>query len=151
MKNVNVIAIFDHSQEKVLVCKRRKDPYQGLYNLVGGKIEAQENGMTAAYRELAEETGITVSDTHLIHLMDLTYYSDNTHLEVYFGYLNKNMTVHGEENDLFWINRDQDYSNENVFAGKGNLAHVMRCIRDYEDRKRDEIPQTNRPVSRSSS
>jgi 8-oxo-dGTP diphosphatase len=26
-----------------LMCKRRKDPYKGLYNLVGGKIEKGED------------------------------------------------------------------------------------------------------------
>ena len=47
------------SGEKLLFCKRMKDPYKGKYNLVGGKIEPSEDGFVAAYRELEEETGIT--------------------------------------------------------------------------------------------
>ena len=54
---LNVIAVFDKSRTKCLFCKRRKDPYKGLYNFVGGHAEDGEDGFTAAYRELYEETG----------------------------------------------------------------------------------------------
>lgn len=57
------------------MCRRRKEPYSKLYNLVGGKIEDGESGDAAAYRELFEETSITRRDVTLVHLMDLTYYT----------------------------------------------------------------------------
>jgi len=41
------------------MCKRQKQPYKGLCNLVGGKIEPRGNGRDAAYRELCGETGVT--------------------------------------------------------------------------------------------
>lgn len=56
MRAVNVIMLFSEDRKKILMCKRRKDPYKGLYNLVGGKIEPGEAGLAAAYRELYEET-----------------------------------------------------------------------------------------------
>jgi len=59
MQGLNVIWVFNPTGEQVLMCKRHKEPYKGLYNLVGGKIEPNEDGLVAAYRELAEETGIT--------------------------------------------------------------------------------------------
>ena len=37
MRNYNVIWVFNPSADKVLMCKRSKDPYKGLYYLVGGK------------------------------------------------------------------------------------------------------------------
>ena len=43
----NIIAVFDKEKEKVLVCRRRKNPYKGLLNFVGGKIEKEEDGLTA--------------------------------------------------------------------------------------------------------
>ena len=59
MQGYNVIAVFSENADKVLMCKRRKNPYKGLSNFVGGKIEESENGLDAAYRELEEETTIT--------------------------------------------------------------------------------------------
>ena len=38
MKGYNIIVVFDETAEKVLMCRRRKKPYQGLANFVGGKI-----------------------------------------------------------------------------------------------------------------
>ena len=57
MLRLNVIMLLDASGEKLLMCRRRKDPYMGLYNFSGGKAEAGEHGLHAAYRELREETG----------------------------------------------------------------------------------------------
>lgn len=35
----NVIVIFNKDINKTLMCKRTKEQYIGMYNLVGGKIE----------------------------------------------------------------------------------------------------------------
>ena len=39
MKKMNIIVVFDETIEHVLMCKRTKEPYKDMYNLVGGKIE----------------------------------------------------------------------------------------------------------------
>lgn len=130
--NVNIIAVLDESGEKLLVCRRRKEPYKGLLNLVGGKRKPGEDGYEAAYRELKEETGITGADITLTHLMDLVYYLENTKLEVYFGRLNKRLEVYGEENELLWLDRQQNFFDESLFAGEGNIGHIMKRIRKSE-------------------
>lgn len=56
------------------MCKRSREPFKGLLNLVGGKIENNEDGLSAAYREMFEETSITYNDIRLSHLMDFTYF-----------------------------------------------------------------------------
>jgi len=63
MIGLNVIWVFSPDCKKVLMCKRHKEPFKGLYNLVGGKIESGENNMDAAYRELAEETGFITGES----------------------------------------------------------------------------------------
>ena len=73
MKKMNVIVIFDKDLKKTLMCKRTKEPYMGMYNLVGGKIEKENDGLNEAYRELREETSITNADVELVHFMNLTY------------------------------------------------------------------------------
>ncbi|MDE6700191.1 MAG: NUDIX hydrolase [Acetatifactor sp.] len=128
MQGLNVIVVFDEAAEKVLMCKRRKDPYKGLSNFVGGKIEPNEDGITAAYRELEEETAITREDIELTHLMDFTYHLDQCYVEVYVGKLNKTVAVHGEENDLYWSDLNHDFFDASQYAGEGNIGHIMMHI-----------------------
>ena len=61
MKRMNIIVIFDKDITSTLMCKRTKEPYKGMYNFVGGKIE-NDNGLEEAYRELYEETNISKND-----------------------------------------------------------------------------------------
>ena len=74
MKKCNCIVIFDKTKSHILFCKRVKSPYAGKHNFIGGKVESGEDDLSAAYRELQEETGISQCDIQLFHLMDITYY-----------------------------------------------------------------------------
>lgn len=129
MKGYNLIAVFNKTEDKLLMCRRKKNPYKGLANLVGGKIEKDENGMQAAYRELEEETSISGDDIELFHLMDFTYYKEDCFIEVYVGKLNKEIEVFGDENELFWSDLDKDFSDESKYAGNGNIAHILKTIK----------------------
>ena len=75
----------------------------GLYNLIGGKIDKDEDGFLAAYRELKEETGIDSNDIQLHHMMDFTYYNQNCYVEVYAGRLSKEIELREEDNPLEWL------------------------------------------------
>ena len=68
MRGYNIIVVYNENADKILMCKRKKEPYKGLANFVGGKIEKNENGLDAAYRELEEETTITKDDITLLHI-----------------------------------------------------------------------------------
>lgn len=134
MQGLNVIVVFDETAAKMLMCKRRKDPYKGLSNFVGGKIEQNEDGITAAYRELEEETAITREDIELTHLMDFTYHLDQCYVEVYVGQLNKTVAVHGEENELYWSDLNHDFFDASQYAGEGNIGHIMMHIEMAKER-----------------
>lgn len=127
-RNVNIIVVFNQNKSKVLMCKRKKAPFKGLYNFVGGKIEPNEDHLQAAYRELAEETNISKTDIELIHFMDFTYYLDDTLLETYIGTLSTNVDINGEENQLAWIKLTDDFKDLNRFAGNGNIYHILKEI-----------------------
>lgn len=128
MQGLNVIVVFDENADRMLMCKRRKDPYMGLSNFVGGKIEQNEDGLAAAYRELEEETAITREDIVLTHLMDFTYHLDQCYVEVYVGKLNKTVAVHGEENELYWSDLNHDFFDASQYAGEGNIGHIMMHV-----------------------
>jgi len=128
----NVIWVFNPATGKVLMCKRRKEPYKGLYNLVGGKIEPGEDGLDAAYRELREETGI--ADIEIFHLMDFTYFlSGACRVEVYFGRLGHEEAVCGDENELAWLDVSENFFDMTRFAGEGNIGHIYEIIKQNLD------------------
>jgi 8-oxo-dGTP diphosphatase len=128
MQGLNAIWIFNPTTDKVLMCIRRKDPYKGLLNLVGGKIEPGEDRLAAAYRELQEETGIT--DIKLRHLMDFTYYlKDACRVEIYVGKLDCETEVYGDENELVWIDVSENFFDMTRFAGEGNIGHIYEIIK----------------------
>lgn len=129
MKKMNVIAIFDKNKNKVLMCKRAKEPYKGMYNLVGGKIEKENDGLNEAYRELKEETNIGKSDVKLIHFMNISYVKWDKELEVYYGILNKNVELVEEVNELEWVPVNDDFFNMNKYAGEGNIGHIIEKIK----------------------
>lgn len=134
MQGYNLIAVFGKDCDKMLMCKRLKDPYLGLNNMVGGKIEEGESSENAAYRELFEETGITKAQIKLTHLMDFTYHLDNCYVEVYVGRLNCDVDVKGDENMLFWSDFEHNFFDMNEYAGEGNIGHIMEHIKLFKEK-----------------
>lgn len=128
MKGFNVIVVFNKEADKMLMCKRVKDPYKGLSNFVGGKIEKSESGLDAAYRELFEETSITKDDIKLTHMMDFTYHMAGEYVEVYVGRLNKDVEIQGDENVLYWSDFEHDFFDPTLYAGEGNIGHIMMHV-----------------------
>ena len=129
MKKMNVIVIFDKNLSKTLMCKRTKEPYMGMFNLVGGKIEKENDGLNEAYRELSEETNIKKEDVDLIHFMNLTYVKWDKELEVYYGILNKEVNLIEEVNKLEWVPIDDNFFDMKKYAGEGNIGHIIEEIK----------------------
>ena len=134
MQGYNLVAVFNKERDKMLMCKRLKDPYIGLYNMVGGKIEEGENSEDAAYRELLEETGITREQIKLTRLMDFTYYLDNCYVEVYVGGLNCDVTVKGDERTPLGSGFEHNFFDMAEYAGEGNIGHIMEHIKLFKEK-----------------
>lgn len=132
MKKLNLIIVYNINEDKILMCKREKQPYKGKFNLVGGKVEQGENELLAAYRELQEETGITKQDINLSHLMNLQYKILDMELEVYVGKLNKNVEIMEEVNKLEWIDKKENFFDTEKFAGEGNIGHMLKQVEIYK-------------------
>ena len=131
MKKYNVIVVFNKEKDKVLMCKRTKEPYKGMYNLVGGKIEKESDGLNEAYRELKEETNIGKNDLSLVYFMNIEYIKFNKSLEVYYGILNKDVELIEEVNSLEWIDINDNFFDMNKYAGEGNIGHIIEEIKIY--------------------
>lgn len=129
MQGYNVLMIYSKDMDQLLMCKRLKNPYKGLSNLVGGKIESGETGIEAAYRELFEETNISKEDVTLHHVMDFKYYLHQCYVEVYVGKLKLDVMVSGDENELYWSDLNQDFFDMTLFAGEGNIGHMIEQVK----------------------
>ena len=132
MKKLNVVLVYNKEENKILMCKREKEPYKGKFNLVGGKVEQDENELNAAYRELQEETGITNSDIKLFHIMNFQYKMSDMELEVYAGKLNKDVNLVEEVNKLYWIDKNENFFDMEKYAGEGNIGHMLEQVEFYK-------------------
>ena len=132
MKKLNVIIVFNKENDKILMCKRTKEPYKGKLNLVGGKVEKDEDELYAAYRELEEETGITINDIILTNLMNFEYKLQDMELEVYVGKLNKKVKLVEEINKLIWVNKNDNFFDVEKYAGEGNIGHMLKQVEIYK-------------------
>ena len=131
LKHLNCIVVFNKDKDKVLFCKRMKDPYKGMYNFVGGKLEEGETSEAAAYRELYEETGISAEQIKLYRLMDLTYYLQGFVLEIYVGMLHEDPELREELNPLEWLSLSRDFTDKNLYAGEQNIQHIINVALKY--------------------
>ncbi len=131
MRKLNLIVVFNASLDKVLFCIRAKEPYKGLYNFVGGKVEENESNDDAAYRELFEETGISNKDIELDHFMDLNYFKYENNLQVYYGILKHEVNLVEEKNKLEWVTINEELLDNAKFAGNYNIAHIISQIKIY--------------------
>lgn len=131
MRKLNLIVVFSTNLDKVLFCIRAKEPYKGLYNFVGGKVENGETNDDAAYRELFEETGISREDIELDHFMDLNYFKYENNLQVYYGILKHEVNLIEEKNKLEWVTINDELLNNEKFAGNYNIPHIIRQIKMY--------------------
>ena len=131
---MNVIIVYNNQEDKILMCLRKKDPYKGLFNLVGGKVEPGESGLDSAYRELEEENGIRKEDIILTNLMNFEYKMSSLQLQVYVGKLNKQIEVVEEVNKLYWIDVTENFFDMTKYAGEGNIGHMLEQVKIYKDK-----------------
>lgn len=129
MKKYNVIVIFSKDMKRTLMCKRTKNPYKGMLNLVGGKIEKDNDGLNEAYRELKEKTNIGNADIKLTHFMNIEYIAYDKLIEVYYGILNKEVELIEEVNKLEWIDINDNFFDITKYAGEGNIGHIIEKIK----------------------
>ena len=94
MKKVrNAVRTFVIVNEKVL-CIKYKEKNVGYIDIPGGKIEEGETNMSAAIREVKEETGIEVSNLEEVGNVIIEYPDRNYDMKVFVtSYYSGNVNV----------------------------------------------------------
>lgn len=133
MKRYNLIIVLNEAEDKVLMCYRSKNPYKGKYNLVGGKIENNEDNLASAYRELFEETGIKNSDIKLTLFMDFVWHVIDMEMIVFIGRLSEDINLVEEVHKLVWVDINQNFYDTSKFAGEGNIGHMIEIYKLHRE------------------
>jgi 8-oxo-dGTP diphosphatase len=101
--------IFIRNDDEILLIKGAVDKkiWTGLYNGIGGHIERGEDALSAAHRELFEETGLRniQLDLRAIIFIDVEEYQGIS-MFVFLGNSKKKVLVSSEEGRLDWIKID---------------------------------------------
>lgn len=134
MKLFNLILVLNKTEDKVLMCYRSKNPYKGKYNLVGGKIEKDEDYLSSAYRELFEETGINNNDIKLIPFMEFSWEIIDMKMFVFIGRLDKDILLIEEAHKLIWMDINENFFNLEKYAGEGNIGHMIEIYKLHRDK-----------------
>ena len=61
--------------------------------------------------------------------MNLTYVKWDKELEVYYGILNKDVTLIEEVNKLEWVPINDNFFDMSKYAGEGNIGHIIEEIK----------------------
>lgn len=106
-----VIAALVHGG-KILLIRRRRGDYAGLWGLPGGKVENDEHLSQAALREIAEETGIEAEFKGYVGLVSEHLEEDGKPTQHFLLHLCELAPLTTEipqrgEGELGWFSRDE--------------------------------------------
>ncbi len=93
--------------DEVLLIQRAQDArlFPGMYNGVGGHVERGENVLSAARREVREETGLNVPNLALRCLLHVDEGMDRPGVLVFVfvGHTRQRDVTHSSEGTLHWV------------------------------------------------
>lgn len=134
---------------RYLFIRRRNPPYEGLWSMVGGKVNIGEHINEAAVREILEETGASKVVNYYYRGMvsERLIDADNTllsHFLIFVGHaLIDNFSEHHREGDLKLFSLEEIVTLKNQFLpsdyemfhrflseGKNHNVHEVELLRD---------------------
>lgn len=100
---------FLHRGRQVLLLHRRHAPNAGMWNGIGGKLEAGEDPFTGCVREVKEETGLAITAPQLRGLLVITVKAtgDLWVIYVFAALAPEGTLVPSPEGDLRWVDAAQ--------------------------------------------
>jgi 8-oxo-dGTP diphosphatase len=121
------------SGELVLMLYRNKEPNRGLWNGVGGRIEAGETPHAACLREVREETGIQLNAARFSGLLSWCAPATEGALALFTAPAPSQEVQECDEGDLSWQLRQWVFTSSSVVSnihvfGPEVLAGAQACV-----------------------
>lgn len=135
MSHFVVIFLITRDLREVLMLKRLKDPFKGLFNGIGGLVKASETVYQVAYRECCEEIGEENTPVNLTWLVKINLPSAVT-LDIFYALVDKFKLPDCNEGELKWVKVSdaKQIDNENI-AGDGEIPYCLKFIENiYKER-----------------
>jgi len=112
----------------IIVCQRKKKPYEGYWEFPGGKLEKGETKRQCLNRELAEELDIRVSVDRFFTTVSYKYDGINIHLFCYLcSYLRG--TIRLTEHQSFAVIRYSELLRFKLLEGNVKLAKKLKYLK----------------------
>lgn len=128
------VLVFLRNGSDVLLLKgsANKRIWANLYNGVGGHIERDENIYTAAIREVAEETGLSVDDLSLKAIVNIDAGDPDSGIMmfVFIGWSANRETKSSDEGELHWVPIDKLPEDQLVEDLSWLLPRVLKSTKD---------------------
>ena len=107
MKTVKVAAAVIKDAEKILIAQRLKGEFKGKWEFPGGKLEENEDSVSALKRELKEEMEADIKIDQYLCTIEHDYDSFHLSMDVYIcHFLNQNIKLH-DHMAFRWIKPDE--------------------------------------------
>lgn len=129
--------------QQVLLVRRRNEPDAGLWGFPGGHVEPGETALSAATRELCEETGIVANPVKYLTNLDIIERDVAGKITFHFllaavlcDYISGHPEAGDDVMDAGWFPVRDIFDNR--LATSKNVDDVLRLARsDFGDRGRD--------------
>ena len=109
----------------IIICQRKKKPYDSYWEFPGGKLEKGETKRQCLNRELAEELNIRVSVDRLFSVVSYNYDGINIHLFCYLcSYLRG--TIRPTEHQSFAVIQHSELLRFKLLAGNVKIAKKLK-------------------------
>ena len=135
----NGVTAFLHNNGEYLLMKRadNRKIAPGVWSGVGGHMEQSEinDPLTACYREIEEETGISrdkISSLKLLYIITRRSKDEIRQSYIYFGETAQEEVIQTDEGNLFWIAEGALLEREYTKTFTAMLEHYTR--RSSDDR-----------------
>ena len=112
----------------IIICQRKKKPYESYWEFPGGKLEKGETKRQCLNRELGEELNIRISIDRFFTVVSHNYYGINIHLFCYLcSYLSGTICL--TEHQSFAVIRYSELLRFKLLTGNVKLAKKLKYLK----------------------